>query len=77
MPLAESTSPKETPLIVSVLSSATVWVPGTVMVGASLTAVTSSVRLDEPLRLPPLPVLPPSSRATPRVTGASALLAVV
>ena len=39
-------------------SSSTVWVPPTVKLGASLTAVTLMVTLSASVSAPPLPVLP-------------------
>ena len=59
------------------LSRNTFWVPGTLLTGASLTAVTVRVTVVWSVWVPPLPVLPPSSMVTSSTTLLVALAAVV
>ncbi|MCY1511966.1 hypothetical protein D9M68_464100 [compost metagenome] len=64
-------------LKVSTPFSRTVWLPGTVLTGASFTALTTRVSEELSVWLPPLPVLPPSSMLSESTTLLVALLAVV
>ena len=60
LPLAASVSAMLRPVMVSGVSSDVVCAVGTVLTGASLTALTVMATVSVSLRLPPVPFLPPS-----------------
>ena len=68
LPLAASMSATLRPVMTLEVSSAVVCAPGTVLTGASLTALTVRATLPEADLLPPVPVLPPSATVTLRAS---------
>ena len=68
LPLAASVSATLRPVITLAVSSAVVCATGTVLTGASLTALTVRATLPEADLLPPAPVLPPSATVKLRVS---------
>ena len=68
VPVPPSTSATLNPLMTLAVSSAVVCATGTVLTGASLTALTVKATLPEPDLVPPEPVLPPSLTVTFKVS---------